>query len=374
MTYLSWTYDAPRFQASRPRSRTSSGSLGFMGGVALAAFTSVTLAALAVTGNPWAGSAPISVISVLRLPTQVFPLKPVGPFALADDQERVAQTTALPSSGAVPVDPGWMTAAVPFDARVAVLDPSEAQTQAEADAQTQSVVADVATAAIPLPARNPLLALRGAGLDGFVDADGRDRIPLLPLPRPAIPNVQRPDRAVAALAPVAREEESAAPRLIERSPDRSPSSPDVVLPTPGSRFALYDISAGMVYLPSGETLEAHSGYGANFDNPSSVHRRMVGPTPPNTYNLTLREALFHGVEAIRLTPAGGGRMYGRDGFLVHTYMLGARGDSNGCVSVRDYARFLSAYKRGDFNRLVVVASLPPTARATPSLLSWLKPK
>jgi hypothetical protein len=40
--------------------------------------------------------------------------------------------------------------------------------------------------------------------------------------------------------------------------------------------------------------------------------------------------------------------------LAHTYMLGARGDSNGCVSFKDYARFLRAYQNGEINRLVVV--------------------
>ena len=38
-------------------------------------------------------------------------------------------------------------------------------------------------------------------------------------------------------------------------------------------------------------------------------------------------------------------------------MLGPRGDLNGCISFRDYDRFLQAYLRGDIKRLVVVASL-----------------
>ena len=37
-------------------------------------------------------------------------------------------------------------------------------------------------------------------------------------------------------------------------------------------------------------------------------------------------------------------------------MLGPNGDSNGCVSFRDYDAFLRAYKRGLVKRLVVVAS------------------
>src|SRR5262245_39095588 len=68
------------------------------------------------------------------------------------------------------------------------------------------------------------------------------------------------------------------------------------------RTAIYDITARTVYLPSGRRLEAHSGFGDLMDNPRHVHVRMQGATPPNVYNLTLRERLFHGVRAIRLNP------------------------------------------------------------------------
>ena len=55
--------------------------------------------------------------------------------------------------------------------------------------------------------------------------------------------------------------------------------------------------------------------------------------------------------------------------------LGPRGDSNGCISFKDYEAFLRAYKSGKIRRMVVVASLddpqfdlalldrPPTKRA-----------
>ncbi|UMY17544.1 DUF2778 domain-containing protein [Methylobacterium organophilum] len=134
-----------------------------------------------------------------------------------------------------------------------------------------------------------------------------------------------------------------------------------LLPAPPSvssaATAVYDITAQRVYLPSGEVLEAHSGLGAAQDNPNHVHLRMRGATPPGTYDLREREALFHGVRAIRLTPVGGsGTIYGRNGLLAHTYMLGASGASNGCVVFRNYDRFLQAYLRGEVRRLVVVAS------------------
>jgi hypothetical protein len=38
-------------------------------------------------------------------------------------------------------------------------------------------------------------------------------------------------------------------------------------------------------------------------------------------------------------------------------MLGPNGDSNGCVSIRNYDRFLKAFNDGEINRLVVVPSL-----------------
>jgi len=78
----------------------------------------------------------------------------------------------------------------------------------------------------------------------------------------------------------------------------------------------------------------------------------------HVYDLIPREALFHGVEALRLIPVGGeGAIFGRTGLLTHTYLLGPRGDSNGCISFKDYEAFLRAYKNGKVKRMVVVASI-----------------
>jgi hypothetical protein len=38
-------------------------------------------------------------------------------------------------------------------------------------------------------------------------------------------------------------------------------------------------------------------------------------------------------------------------------MLGPRGDSNGCVSIKFYDRFLKAYDDGEVTRLIVVPRL-----------------
>ena len=91
-------------------------------------------------------------------------------------------------------------------------------------------------------------------------------------------------------------------------------------------------------------LEAHSGLGSKMDDLRFAHVRMQGVTPPHIYELKPREALFHGVPALRLTPIGGeDKIFGRNGLLAHTYMLGGSGDSNGCVSFKDYYAFLDAY-------------------------------
>ena len=119
--------------------------------------------------------------------------------------------------------------------------------------------------------------------------------------------------------------------------------------------AVYDISAHTVYLPDGTRLEAHSGLGDRIDDPRFVDERDRGATPPDVYQLTLRESLFHGVQALRLTPIGGGFTFNRVGLLAHPYMLGPNGDSNGCVSFKTYDVFLHAFQSGEVKRLAVVA-------------------
>jgi hypothetical protein len=212
--------------------------------------------------------------------------------------------------------------------------------------------ASAPTGIIPLPQQRP--------------PERANSVPL-PRPHPAMPEIARapvvepapqitPQVAqqaapqVAATAPPP----PAAPAEKRVAPQREAHNKSLALPDPGSRTAVYDISARAVYLPNGEKLEAHSGLGDKLDDPRYVNVRMRGPTPPNVYDLTLREALFHGVRAIRLNPVDDGKMFGRAGMLAHTYMLGPNGDSNGCVSFRDYQKFLQAFLRGEVDRLVVV--------------------
>jgi type VI secretion system (T6SS) effector TldE1-like protein len=129
------------------------------------------------------------------------------------------------------------------------------------------------------------------------------------------------------------------------------------------RTAVYDISAHTVYLPDGRQLEAHSGLGKFRDDALSIPEKNRGVTPPNAYQITLREQPFHGVQALRLTPVSNEPMYGRDGILAHTYMLGPTGQSNGCVVFKDYPAFLQAFSSGQVDRLIVVSGKAATPAA-----------
>jgi hypothetical protein len=214
---------------------------------------------------------------------------------------------------------------------------------------------------LPPPARRmPVIppapaTLRLAGLDPIVAVPTIEPASRLPA-EPRIANIVPLPRAYPASAPARQVASRPVGPASIRPRQRSGNRP-VFLPGPDSRTAVYDIAAHTVYLPNGERLEAHSGLGSKIDDPRYVRVKNRGPTPPNVYDLSLRERLFHGVRAIRLTPVSGSRMFGRDGMLAHTYMLGPNGQSNGCVSFKNYQAFLRAYLHGEINRLVVVPRL-----------------
>jgi hypothetical protein len=143
--------------------------------------------------------------------------------------------------------------------------------------------------------------------------------------------------------------------LAYAAPEAGGTGAGVASPLYDRQTAVYDISAHVVYMPDGTTLEAHSGIGDMLDDPHYVNAKDRGPTPPDVYELKPREALFHGVHALRLIPVDETKVYGRSGLLAHTYMLGPNGQSNGCVSFKDYDAFLQAYENHEITRLAVVS-------------------
>jgi hypothetical protein len=208
---------------------------------------------------------------------------------------------------------------------------------------------------IPLPLSRPPVAPQMPAKQEVARAPMPASAPQAPAVPMQVPAAPAPPSAPAPSPPPATA--SASPSITDflkrLTPRLAYNNPDVH-PTPDSHTAVYDIEAHTVYMPSGERLEAHSGLGNRMDDPRYVSERAKGATPPNVYDLALRGERFHGVQAIRLNPVSDSKMYGRDGILAHTYMLGPSGQSFGCVSFRDYEKFLQAYLHGEVTRLVVV--------------------
>jgi hypothetical protein len=195
----------------------------------------------------------------------------------------------------------------------------------------------------------------------------RATVPAAELDRPArLEAPKRPNVRLAMLAPATEASLGAEPSKPARPADPRSNSEGA----DPSRTAIYDISRRLVYLPNGDRLEAHSGFGEHMDDVRSVRMKMRGVTPPNVYELSERERPFHGVRAIRLNPVDPDKMFGRKGILAHSYLLGPSGQSNGCVSISDYPKFLNAFLNGEIDRLVVVERLadPPPANTA---VGWI---
>ena len=301
---------------------------------------SLRLAAADVPPTPLSGPAPVG-----RVPQA---LQPQAVKAYADAAPVIAAQAAAPQ---------------------AVASQVVAQVVAVQDVQPQAVLPQTLPALppepalvreIPLPAPRPRFAALAPVEAAIPRAAPQADVSVLPRTAPA-PVAVAP-AAIAAVAPAA----PAQPGFFEKlfSGLNRPSTALGYAPADGGfgtgaadRYtAIYDIAAHTVYLPDGRRLEAHSGLGASVDDPRSVAQRMRGATPPNLYELTPREAMFHGVRALRMTPTGG-TTFGRAGLLTHSYMLrGREGESNGCVVFRDYDAFLAAYDAGIVRRLLVVSN------------------
>jgi hypothetical protein len=213
------------------------------------------------------------------------------------------------------------------------------------------------------------------GVDSELPALGKRAASEIPLPRsrPAAADLDARPRSTVALAYNAARPSDRDRSLLQKLSDLIPGrltlaslapnggllrrGPDLASLGYDNLTAVYDISARAVYLPNGTVLEAHSGLGNLRDNPDHVDIPNVGATPPAVYGLKPREKEFHGVAALRMIPAEGSDISGRSGLLVHSFMLGPNGDSNGCISVKDYDRFLKAFNDGEINRIAVIPSL-----------------
>ncbi|MFN7009963.1 MAG: tlde1 domain-containing protein [Allorhizobium sp.] len=255
----------------------------------------------------------------------------IDPAALAPGDRLSADAAGLAAT------PAALAYAAPLPAKEAVAlasDPREepfVELLSETPADDHSALPDD----VPLPSAKPRAP---ASVTQKPDARVDDK--------PKVKNRTLPSTMLAYAKPenpLASDSDEERPSLFSRKPK-----------LPGRGVAVYDISAGVVHMPNGEKLKASSGRGKYRDNPNYVHIKNRGATPPNVYSLRMREARFHGVEAIRMTPVGDAKMYGRDGFLTHTYLLRVPGDSSGCVVFADYRRFLNAFKRGQVKTLIVV--------------------
>ena len=260
---------------------------------------------------------------------------------------QIAQAAVIP----VAIQPAAASASAPV--QMASLSSSVEEKMLEAEADHGAEAGD---------AVEPNTVLASLETDDLPD------LGLVPSWRPAISRKS----VIAPVVPDRRGE--AVPALAYARPDspiEKPAAKSAAIPWPGMgrKTAIYDITNAVVYMPNGEKLEAHSGRGKLRDNPNYTHVKMRGATPASTYKLTMRESLFHGVEAIRLNPIDGKPPKNRTGLLAHTYLLRVPGDSSGCVVFKNYPKFLAAFKRGEITHMVVVPELK-NAPAAPRLASF----
>lgn len=300
--------------------------------------------------------------------------EPALPKSLADALHAAAPETAAP-------DVAPSEVAAPMLASVPTPVPApETQTEVAALTPTPLVTLPADNVPLPMPAQRPVAALASkpevapaARENSTVRAAASTDLPVrgpTPAPRPAA----KPATPSQPMSPRYQLAYASPDTVNEGSDDGGgffgklfgggKHSPHNV----GAGVAVYSIKDATVYMPGGQKLEAHSGMGQMTDNPHYTKVRMHGPTPPNVYKLTMRERLFHGVEAVRMLPVNRGAMHGRDGMLAHTYMLRGRpGQSNGCVVFKNYAKFLRAFKAGKITKMVVVPTLDDLPRQMASL-------
>jgi hypothetical protein len=374
-TSISACYD---FSAPTPRNfPRKAGAINFFGSAAVACL--VVGCAWTVYSNifaagiyPSAGNFDVAVIK--RPPTPVRNVLTASNSSVVVESARVAPAPVMVSQGPVSPGPVSQGPSFSFDDRFAAAAPQSVAAAPQPERQVAALgpAAPPASApehkvadAVPMPASRPRssgasvrdMAQRAKAAVMSVASNDKPEAPTKP---PTI--FERLFGKFESTASNAGSALAYASADVSSTSSLGPANQNIASVGTGALYdrqtAVYDISAHMVYLPDGTKLEAHSGLGSSLDDPRSASVRMRGVTPPHLYDLKPREALFHGVAALRLNPVGGeGAIYGRAGLLAHTFMLGPNGDSNGCVSFRDYNAFLNAYRNQGVRRLAVVAHL-----------------
>jgi hypothetical protein len=306
---------------------------------------------------PWGGALALGAVLALLAPPAPISVDAARPAVAVAPTPRPPRAVANPFGDLVAIDRQPIN---PYGALVEGFpDPDAAPLSAASSLQATIDVAPRRPAALPQPQDAPAPPLRPAAFAALATPAPAIRRP--PPSSVAIAHVTAaPDGAVAYAAPDDQAGASAGSPALAAVDRATGSSSFARSSSPGldSQTAVYDISAHTVTLPDGTKLEAHSGLGTRLDNPRFVAEHDRGATPPHLYDLALVEGLFHGVQALRLNPVGGdGSVFGRTGLLAHSYMLGPKGDSNGCVAFKNYDAFLRAYQQGRVKRLVVVARL-----------------
>jgi hypothetical protein len=295
-----------------------------------------SLASAALPGNERASFSDRFFLSARNAESAA--LQPFKRYVLAKAEPETTAREALASR--------WM----PTDFRASISDSDTTQLVLPtigAPPALPTVTAAVSTNGIPLPRSRPTAADQTAQITSQALA-----LAAAPPNRPAERSLMQ--KLSDMVTPNRMAMISTGPNLFGKGPDLSVFGYD-------GATAVYDLKARAVYLPNGTVFEAHSGMGVLRDDPDHVDVRMQGATPPAVYSLKPRERDFHGVAALRMTVADGTDINGRSGLLVHSFMLGPNGDSNGCISVKDYDRFLKAYNDGQFSHIAVVPSLKSVA-------------
>ena len=294
----------------------------------------------------WAVNPPLPAAPLVAKLEGVPPASPTDSVPPPAAAETAPSAPSVLPAETVPAPP---TSDVPNIADSAPLPPPRPPEfgPAAKPAERRAIQESVVSAPAPVDNRNVFQKLFGLGQPSAPTTSGAKA----PETRVA---AATPETRVASAAPEARAA-TAAPKF--RFPGFSFFGGSGPVAGYDQWTAVYDISARTVYLPDGTKLEAHSGYGDKLDDPRYVNEPMRGATPPHLYELEPREASFHGVQALRLKPIGEGGIFGRAGLLAHSYMLGPNGESNGCVSFKNYEAFLRAYENGEIKRLAVVTRL-----------------